>query len=76
MIETYKHIHGPSPAIMGEIFKINRTLPYNLRTRNEFSSRVPKTEYVIETISFLAPKVWKTGCPFWLCKTYLNIATY
>ena len=31
-IEIYKHIHGFSPAVMGEVFKINRTLPYNLRT--------------------------------------------
>ena len=44
---------------MGEIFKINRTLPYNLRTQNDFSSRVPKTvKYGTETISFLAAKIW------------------
>ena len=44
---------------MGEVFKINRTLPYNLRTQNYFSSRVPKTvKYGKETISFIAPKVW------------------
>ena len=48
-IEIYKHIHGLSPAIMGEVFKINR---------NDFSSRVPKSEkYGTQTISFLAPKV-------------------
>ena len=57
-IEIYKHIHGLSPTFMGEVFKINRTLPYNLRTHNEFSSGVPKTvKYGTETISFLAPKV-------------------
>ena len=40
---------------MGEVFK----LPYNLRTQNDFSNRVPKTvKYGTETISFLAPKVW------------------
>ena len=44
---------------MGEVFKINRTLSYNLRTPNDFSNRVPKTvKYGTETISFLAPKVW------------------
>ena len=49
-IEIYKHIHGLSPAVMGEVFKINRTLPYN---------RVPKTvKYGTEAVSFLAPKVW------------------
>ena len=44
---------------MGRVFKINRTLPYNLKTHNQFSSRVPETvKYGTETISFLAPKVW------------------
>ena len=58
-IEIYKHIPGLSPAIMGKVLKINKTLPYNLRTQNDFSSRVPKTvKYGTETISFLAPKVW------------------
>ena len=58
-IEIYEHIHKLSPAIMGEVFKINRSLPYNLRTSNEFSSRVPKTvKYGTEIISFLAPKFW------------------
>ena len=58
-IEIYKHVHGLSPAIIGEVFKINRTLPYNLRTQNKFSIRVPKTvKYGTDTISFLAPKVW------------------
>ena len=28
VIEIYKHIHGILPAVMGEVFKINRTLPY------------------------------------------------
>ena len=41
---------------MGEVFKINRSLSYNLRTHNGFSSRVPKTvKYGTETMSFLAP---------------------
>ena len=57
-IEIYKHIHGLSLAIMGEVFKINRTLPHNLRTQNDFSSRVPKiVKNGTEKISFLAPKV-------------------
>ena len=42
-IEIYKHIIGLSPAIMEEVFKIDRTLPYNRRAQNDFSSRVPKT---------------------------------
>ena len=32
---------------MSEVFKINKNLPYYLKTQNDFSSRV-----------FLAPKVW------------------
>ena len=44
---------------MGEVVKINVTLPYKLRTYNEFSSKVPKTvKYGTETTSFLAPKAW------------------
>ena len=56
-IEIYKYIHGLLSAIMGEVSKISKTLPYNLRTHNEFFSRVPKTvKYGTESISFLAPK--------------------
>ena len=58
-IKIYKNIHGVLPAIIGEVFKINRTLPYNLRIQNKFSVRVPKTvKYGTVTVSFLAPKVW------------------
>ena len=57
-IEIYKHIHGLSPAAMGKVFKIKRTLPHSLRTHNEFSTRVPKiVTYGTEKICFLAPKV-------------------
>ena len=57
--EIYKHIHGLSAAVMGEVFKINRTLSYNLRRQNVFSSRVRKTViYGTKTIFFLAPEVW------------------
>ena len=35
-IEIYKHIHSFSPATMGEVFKINSTLPCNVRKHNEF----------------------------------------
>ena len=54
----YKHIHGLLPAVIKEVFKINRTVPYNLRKHNYFSSTVHKTvKYETEPISFLAPKV-------------------
>ena len=55
-IEIYKFLHGLSPAIMGDIIKLNRPPTYNLRTRQELYSRNPKTvRYGTETISFLAP---------------------
>ena len=58
-IEIYKFLHGFSPAIMGDIIKLNRPPTYNLRTRQELYSRNPKTvRYGTETISFLAPKIW------------------
>ena len=57
-IEIYKHIHGLLPVIMGEVFKTNRTLPYNHRAHNELSSRVSKTvKYGTKTISFSTPKI-------------------
>ena len=56
-IEIYKFLHGLSPAIMGDIVKLNRPPTYNLRTRQELYSRNPKTvRYGTENISFLAPK--------------------
>ena len=56
-VEIYKRIHGILPAVMGEVFKINRTLPYNLRIHNGFSSVVPKTvEYGPEKIFFFSSK--------------------
>ena len=42
-IEIYKFLYGLSPAIMGDIIKLNRTPTYNLRTRQELYSRNPKT---------------------------------
>ena len=58
-IEIYKFLHGLSPAIMGDITKLNRPPTYNLRTRQGSYSRNPKTvRYGTKTISFLAPKIW------------------
>ena len=59
VIEIYKFLHGLSPAIMGNIIKLNRSPAYNLRIRQELYSRNPKTvRYGTETISFLTPKIW------------------
>ena len=57
--EIYKYLRGLSPTILGEVFKLNKTIPYDLRMRNELYARNPKTvRYGTETISFLAPKIW------------------
>ena len=34
-IENFKYLHGLSPAILSEVFKVNETVPYDLRMRNE-----------------------------------------
>ena len=39
-LEIYIHIHGLFLTVKEEVFKLNRTLPYNLRKKNEFYSRV------------------------------------
>ena len=41
--EFYKYLHGLSPAILSEVFKVNDTMPYHLRTRNKLYARNPKT---------------------------------
>ena len=43
-IEIFKFQHGLSPTILGEIFKVNETIPYNLRMRNELLARNLKTK--------------------------------
>ena len=58
-IEIYKYLHGLSPTILNDVFKVNETIPYDLRMRNELYARNPKTvRYGTETISFLSPKIW------------------
>ena len=58
-IEIYKYLHGLPPAILNEVFKVNETIPYDLRMRNELYARNPKTvRYGTETTSFLSPKIW------------------
>ena len=58
-IEIYKYLHGLSPAILNEVFKVNETIPYDLRMRNELYARNPKAvRYGTQTISFLSTKIW------------------
>ena len=58
-IEIYKNLHGLSPAILSRDFKVNETIPYDLRMHNKLYTRNPQTvRYDTETISFLPPKIW------------------
>ena len=44
---------------MNNIFKVNETVPYDLRTRNVLQGRIPSSvRYGTETISYIAPKIW------------------
>ena len=56
-IEIYKYLHGLSPAIVSDVFKVNETLPFNLRMRNELYARSPKIVVICgtETTFFLSP---------------------
>ena len=55
-IEIYKYLHGLTPAILDEVFKVNKIIPYDLRMHNELYARNPKTvTYGTETIFSLSP---------------------
>ena len=58
-IEIYKFLHNLSPCIMNNIFKVNQTVPYDIRQRNILQSINPSSvRYGTETISYIAPKMW------------------
>ena len=58
-IELYKFFHSLSPSIMKNIFHLNLSVPYNVRSHSELSCKNPKTvKYGTATISYLAPKIW------------------
>ena len=55
---TYKFLQGLSPPLMNEIFA-ERNNNYSLRGNNVLTRpRVNSVRYGIETVSFLAPKIW------------------
>ena len=56
-IAIYKYLHGLSPAIVSEVFKVNETIPFDLRMRNELNARNPKIVIICgtETTFFLSP---------------------
>ena len=46
-------------AILGKVFKVNETIPYDLRMCNQLYAANPKrVRYGAETISFLPAKIW------------------
>ena len=56
--EMYKILNGLSPDIMQDIFEIKSNY-YNTRNAPPFSSRNIKTvRYGLQTISYMAPKIW------------------
>ena len=45
--------------MLNEVFKVNETIPYDLRIQSKLYARDPtKLRYGTETISFLSPKIW------------------
>ena len=58
-IEIYQFINNLSPFIMNNIFKVNPTVPYDLRKRNVLQTRnLSSVRYGTEMISHIAPKIW------------------
>ena len=41
VIEIYKYLRGLSPKIFDEVFKVNKTIPYDLSMRNDLYARNP-----------------------------------
>ena len=57
--ELYKSFQGLSPSIMKNVFHLKTNIPYNLRSRSELYCGNPRiVKYWIDTISYLAPKIW------------------
>ena len=45
--------------MLSEVFKVNETIPYDLRIQNKLYARDPtKVRYGTETMSLLSPKIW------------------
>ena len=53
-------LKGEMPEIMKEIFPINIATEYNFRRRREFFTRKVRTvHFGIDSIAYLAPKIWE-----------------
>ena len=53
--EICKYLHGLSSAILSEVFKVNETIPYDLRMRNKLNPKI--VIYGTETTFFLSPEI-------------------
>ena len=58
-IEMFKIKNNMAPEFLNEIFH-KRALPYNFRTKSNFSSRqLHSVHHGNESLSFLGPKIWE-----------------
>ena len=58
-IEIYKALNDLSSTLMSGLFRVKEK-KYNLRNKNALVSNIPhSTNYGINTISHLAPKIWE-----------------
>ena len=78
-IEIYKYLHGLSPAILSEIFRVIEIISYDLRMRNalfHMKTRVGLKHFVNGCSSLPCFKktirTWKPNCPCRLCKIFLR----
>ena len=71
--EMFKIFKNLSPDIVREIFQ-ERSVPYNLRSDNNFASRhVNSVYHGTESLSFLGPKIWEQVPPELKALESLNI---
>ena len=58
-IEIHRFLNNLSPFIVNSIFKVNQTVPCDLRKRNIIQARNPSSvRYGTEIISHIVPKIW------------------
>ena len=58
-IDIYKALNNLSSTLMSELFRVKEK-KYNLRNKDALVSNIPRsTNYGINTISHLAPKIWE-----------------
>ena len=59
-IEIYKFLNELSPGFLNNAFYKNPSYPFALANRQELYSRnLKKVRYETETVSYVAPKIWR-----------------